>query len=66
MTRKVYAVLSAQDKQRLAQRLERNIAHQDNGCIKWATKKFSHQYGVFKLVNIVEPAQAPVKVTEVI
>ena len=32
---------------------------------KWATKKFGHQYGVFRLVSIIEPAAVPVKITVV-
>jgi hypothetical protein len=31
----------------------------------WAVKKFGHQYGIFRMVFIVEPFEAPVKVTEI-
>lgn len=32
---------------------------------EWATKKFGHQYGVFAMFQIVEPAEAPIKHTKV-
>lgn len=48
-TRKIHAVLTAQDKERLAARLERNILRinggENGGCIEWAGAKNNDGYG---------------------